>query len=95
MIADSFVGEKMYYIMTLGVLAVHRRLGIGAEILSSIIEHARSAGIKCIGLHVHVENGTAIKFYERFGFRILGQVDNYYKKITPNSAYILELKLMN
>ncbi len=83
----------MYYIMTLGVLAVYRRLGIGAEILNSVIEYAKEMGIKCIGLHVHVENRTALNFYDRFGFQILGTVPNYYKKITPNSAYILELKL--
>lgn len=83
----------MYYIMTLGVLAIHRRLGVGEAILTSIIEQAREKGIKCIGLHVHVENSTAIKFYERFGFSILGTVNNYYKRIVPNSAYILELKL--
>ncbi len=83
----------MYYIMTLGVLAVHRRLGIGAEILTSIIEYAKEMGIKCIGLHVHVENKTALNFYSRFGFQILGTVNDYYKKITPNSAHILELNL--
>jgi ribosomal protein S18 acetylase RimI-like enzyme len=84
----------MYYIMTLGVLAVHRRLGIGAEILSTIIEYAKEMDMKCIGLHVHVENRAALNFYDRFGFRILGTVDNYYKKISPNSAFILELKLV-
>jgi ribosomal protein S18 acetylase RimI-like enzyme len=80
--------------MTLGVLAVHRRLGIGAEILSTIIEYAKEMDMKCIGLHVHVENRAALNFYDRVGFRILGTVDNYYKKISPNSAFILELKLV-
>ena len=79
--------------MTLGVLATYRHLGYGAEILEKIISDSRNNGIKCIGLHVHSENRTALKFYNRRGFKILGKVDNYYKKISPNSAYILELEL--
>lgn len=83
----------MCYIMTLGVLATYRHLGYGAEILEKIISDSVKNGIDCMGLHVHVENRAALKFYDRRGFKILGKVDNYYKKITPNSAYILELKL--
>lgn len=79
--------------MTLGVLASHRHLGYGSEILDRIIIDSKNSGIKCIGLHVHVENRSALKFYDRRGFKILGKVDDYYKKISPNSAYILELRL--
>lgn len=83
----------MCYIMTLGVIASYRHLGYGAEILDKIIADSRNSGIKYIGLHVHVENRTALKFYNRRGFKILGKVIDYYKKITPNSAFILELEL--
>ena len=79
--------------MTLGVTAPYRHLGYGAEILEKVIMDAKSSEIKCIGLHVHVENRTALNFYGRRGFKILGKVDEYYKKISPNSAFILELKL--
>lgn len=79
--------------MTLGVLAAYRHLGYGAEILEKIISDSVKNGIDYMGLHVHVENRAALKFYDRRGFKILGKVDNYYKKIIPNSAYILELKL--
>lgn len=84
---------KMCYIMTLGVLASYRHMGYGAEILEKIILDSKNMGIKCIGLHVHIENRNALKFYDRRGFKVLGKVDDYYKKISPNSAYILELKL--
>lgn len=79
--------------MTLGILANYRHLGYGAEILEKIIVDSKNIGIKCIGLHVHVENRNALKFYGKRGFKIIGKVDDYYKKITPNSAYILELIL--
>ena len=79
--------------MTLGVLANYRHLGYGAKILEKIIIDSKKIGIKCIGLHVHVDNRNALKFYGKRGFNIIGKVDEYYKKISPNSAYILELML--
>lgn len=79
--------------MTLGVLANYRYLGYGARILEKIIDDTISLGIKCIGLHVHIENRSALKFYDRRGFKVIGKVEDYYKKIVPNSAYILELLL--
>lgn len=83
----------MCYIMTLGVISNYRHLGYGAEILDKIITDARNLGLQCVGLHVHVENRPALRFYDRRGFKILGKVDEYYKKIAPNSAFILELAL--
>ena len=79
--------------MTLGILANYRHLGYGAEILEKIIKDSRNIDINCIGLHVHVENRNALKFYDKRGFKVIGKVNDYYKKISPNSAYILELKL--
>jgi N-alpha-acetyltransferase 50 len=83
----------MCYIMTLGILANYRHLGYGAEILLKIITDSKNIGIECVGLHVHVDNRNALKFYVKRGFKIIGKVNDYYKKISPNSAYILELKL--
>lgn len=79
--------------MTLGILANYRHLGYGAEILDKIIMDSKSIELSCIGLHVHVDNRNALKFYDKRGFKVIGKVDDYYKKISPNSAYILELKL--
>lgn len=79
--------------MTLGILANYRHLGYGAEILEKIIMDSKNIEINCIGLHVHVENRNALKFYDKRGFKVIGKVNDYYKKISPNSAYILELKL--
>lgn len=45
--------------------------------------------------HVQVNNDTAIEFYKKFGFEIVETKKNYYKRIEPADAHVLELKLRN
>ena len=46
--------------------------------------------IKKIYLHVQISNEAAKRFYERNGFKEVGVVDDYYKKIEPRAAWIME-----
>ncbi|KAJ7091152.1 acyl-CoA N-acyltransferase [Mycena epipterygia] len=46
-----------------------------------------------IYLHVQTSNTEAKKFYERHGFHEIGVHENYYKKIVPHDAWILEMRL--
>lgn len=39
---------------------------------------------------MQVNNESAIHFYEKFGFRIVEEKKNYYKKIEPADAYVLQ-----
>jgi len=43
--------------------------------------------------HVQVSNTDAIAFYERFGFRIIERKENYYKRIEPADAFVLQKNL--
>ena len=43
--------------------------------------------------HVQVSNSDAIAFYERFGFRIIDRKENYYKRIEPADAFVLQKNL--
>lgn len=45
--------------------------------------------------HVQINNDTAIEFYKKFGFEIVETKKNYYKRIEPADAHVLELKLRN
>ena len=40
--------------------------------------------------HVQVSNDSAIKFYEKFGFEIVERKQNYYKRIEPADAFVLQ-----
>ena len=78
------------YIMTLGVLAPYRRLGIGSMLLHHILnESIKESTIRDVYLHVQVNNNEALRFYEKFGFQITGLVPQYYKTINPSAAYEL------
>jgi ribosomal protein S18 acetylase RimI-like enzyme len=48
----------------------HRGRGYAAIVLGTIVEELRRHGIATIGLNVRTANATAIRLYERFGFRI-------------------------
>ena len=60
-----------------------------------IIDYATKKGdVNAIQLHVQVNNETAIKFYEKFGFEIASSDEKYYTRVQPAAAYILKKKLL-
>ncbi|KAL0577633.1 N-acetyltransferase 5 [Marasmius crinis-equi] len=100
---ESKDGEDNLYLMTMGVLAIltsgiftlkpYRSRGLGSESLQQILTAAISHStprINKIYLHVQVSNDAAKKFYEKHGFKEVGIHKDYYKKISPHDAWILE-----
>jgi ribosomal protein S18 acetylase RimI-like enzyme len=51
-----------------------RGSGVARQLLARLTEHARSDGIRMLELVARADNGTAIRFYEREGFREIGCV---------------------
>ena len=43
--------------------------------------------------HVQISNEEAIGFYKKFGFEIVGKKENYYKRIDPPDAFILQKEM--
>ncbi|KAI8775401.1 N-alpha-acetyltransferase 50 [Biomphalaria glabrata] len=88
---DTSENVRRLYIMTLGCLAPYRRLGIGTVMLEHVLNICEKDGnIDNVFLHVQVNNEGAIKFYEKFGFKIVEEKKNYYKRIEPADAYVLQ-----
>ncbi|GAA0160267.1 acetyltransferase [Lithospermum erythrorhizon] len=82
-------GGARVYIMTLGVLAPYRGLGIGTKLLTHVLDLCAKQKIGEIYLHVHTNNEDAINFYKKFGFDITETIPNYYTKITPHDCYVV------
>lgn len=40
-----------------------------------------------------MSNSDALAFYERFGFRVFERKENYYKRIEPADAFVLQKNL--
>jgi len=82
--------QTRLYIMTLGVLAPYRKLGIGQKLLDFALKICKDRPqIDSIYLHVQTSNQAAIDFYKRNGFQILETIENYYKKIDPPHCYVV------
>ncbi|EEH57273.1 uncharacterized protein MICPUCDRAFT_11550, partial [Micromonas pusilla CCMP1545] len=82
------------YIMIVGVYAPWRDRAIGTRLLKHALnEGSKDPFIKQAYLHVQTNNDDAIAFYTRFGFKRNGVALNYYKRLDPPDAAILELDL--
>eukprot|EP00899_Mesostigma_viride_P014663 jgi/Mesvir1/23198/Mv22662-RA.1 len=87
-------GGAHLYVMTLGVLAPYRRLGIGSTLLQNALELARGdENIKDAYVHVQVNNSEAVAFYKKYGFETTETIKDYYKRIEPRDCYKMAIKL--
>ncbi|KAF5743289.1 N-alpha-acetyltransferase 50 [Tripterygium wilfordii] len=82
-------GSFRVYIMTLGVLAPYRGLGVGTRLLNHVLDLCSKQNISEIHLHVQTNNEDAVNFYKKFGFEITDTIQNYYTNITPPDCYVL------
>ncbi|XP_059621997.1 probable N-acetyltransferase san [Phlebotomus argentipes] len=91
---DTSENMRRLYIMTLGCLYPYRRLGIGSVMVNHILKYVENDGnFDSIFLHVQVNNDGAIEFYKKFGFEIVETKEQYYKRIEPADAHVLQKSL--
>ncbi|KAF9792490.1 N-acetyltransferase NAT13 [Thelephora terrestris] len=86
-------GRTSLYLMTMGILAPYRSRGVGSQVMKKLLDsvtQSQSPKIDRIYLHVQISNTAGRAFYERHGFREAGLHKDYYKKIQPRDAWILE-----
>lgn len=88
--------ELSVYVMTCSVLKPYRRSKIATKMMAHLEETVRhKGGISKLYLHVWTVSIEALDFYRALGFQVTGEIDNYYKDLDPQTAYILEKRLDN
>lgn len=86
-----FVAVVSYH--SQGPTQPYRSRGVGSKCLEHIIRTASTETdlkIDTIYLHVQVSNQPAKEFYERNGFKEISVYKDYYKKLEPHDAWVLE-----
>lgn len=67
----------------------YHRNGIGKAMLKKVSAMAKEYGHDKMWLNVGLENGKAISFYERFGFKKIGKVKSYqFGEITLDAEFM-------
>jgi ribosomal-protein-alanine N-acetyltransferase len=67
-------------LLSLGVLPLFRRRGIGGLLLTAASRRAAPAGARSMFLEVAVDNPAAQTLYRRHGFRPVGRREGYYAR---------------
>ena len=67
----GFVREGEIYISNIATYPKFRGRGMASALIAKVEEEAKKTGGKYLSLDVEVENGGAIKLYQRLGFRII------------------------
>ena len=68
----------MAHIITIDVLAEHRRTGAGTALLEGAERSLAARGVREVHLETAHDNAPAIAFWEKHGYRKRGILRNYY-----------------
>jgi len=66
------------YIYNIAVCEKYRLMGIGSRLLENLLEYSKNLELRFLSLEVRVSNLSAVKFYEKLGFKNLGIRKNFY-----------------
>jgi ribosomal protein S18 acetylase RimI-like enzyme len=72
-------GDEVAHLNLLAVATVHRRQGLGMQLLNWLCTTAVVAGVFRINLELRTHNDAARAFYERYGFEQKGIIEGYYQ----------------
>ncbi len=92
-VAVSEINRRSGYERHVGVVGIairsgFRNIGIGTEIMQTLIDQARVTGLKVLTLTAFATNSSAIHLYEKVGFMQTGRVP---KKHFKEGKYIDEI----
>ena len=79
-------------IYNIAVDADHARIGIGRQLMATVIEESRNRNAEKVMLEVRKSNLGAMRFYESFQFQLYGERKDYYSNPIED-AFVMELPL--
>jgi len=82
--------EKHVGVIGIAIRSAFRELGIGTEMMKTLIEQARTIGLKVLTLTAFATNKHAIHVYEKVGFEQTGRIP---KKHFKEGEYIDEIMM--
>lgn len=86
--------DKILYISTLGVLSPYRSYGVATALLNVLIQRGiRQYGVNAVGGHVWEHSQEAREWYAKRGFRETHLEQGYYRRLTPQGAYVLRREI--
>ncbi|TGJ80555.1 hypothetical protein E0Z10_g8194 [Xylaria hypoxylon] len=79
------------YIQSLVLLSPYRSLGLAAALLDEVIADAAQSEFACetVWAHVWTQNEEGLRWYMARGFARVDEVEKYYHKLHPDSAWIV------
>lgn len=81
---QGYIGLCVYdteqaWVQTLAVRADAQRRGVGAALLTALLDRAAVLGVTTVALEVRADNAAAIALYARHGFQAVGMRRGYYQ----------------
>ncbi|XXH02278.1 hypothetical protein Hte_008648 [Hypoxylon texense] len=95
--AGDDVKPNALYVQSLVLLAPYRQNGLAAALLDEVTRLAAASPFACDEVYAHVwtDNEDAMRWYLARGFAKHGQVNGYYFKLRPDSAYIVRRPIVH
>ena len=95
MVANSELSRKSGYAGHVGEIGIairagYRDVGVGTEMLRTLIAHGREIGLKVLKLSVFSSNPRAKHVYEKVGFRETGRIP---KEFFKDGKYVDEIMM--
>jgi len=66
------------HVITVDILPEYRRCGLGTALMERAHERLRHMEARRVRLEASVENPSAIAFYQKLGYQIVGRISRYY-----------------
>lgn len=85
--------RRLGHIISIDVLPLARRFGIGSKLLTGAEERLRTNGCKAVVLETAVDNLSALSFYKKHLYHVVSTEPRYYSNGTD--ALVLEKELVS